>query len=316
MILVTLGWPHIEKIMVQLPLISSFLWTIYGPTREDAWRAARKAASTLNYLGIQDAPRKRRDSSQSPGAWAGSVIRTGVDGTFALTSQEKWGKSRAQVEEVKAMLEKDPTALDRKRLEQIRGFLQYVAQTCTSMTSYMIGFHMTIDSWRKSRDEEEWCPLATWQVINKNDEDWSGVEETAPDKAPSMVKAVPRFKYDVEALLCLIKPGKPPLQRVRAQATAKVYYGFGDASGCGFGATIKIGDEIIYEYGQWSSEVTETKSSNWRELNNSVEALERVVKTHDLEGSEIFIFTDNTTAEAAFRKGHPNQKPSLNWCFD
>jgi hypothetical protein len=58
------------------------------------------------------------------------------------------------VEEVKAMLEKDPTALDRKRLEQIRGFLQYVAQTYTSMTSYMIGFHMTIDSWRKSRDKE------------------------------------------------------------------------------------------------------------------------------------------------------------------
>jgi hypothetical protein len=125
-----------------------------GPTREDAWQAAQKAASTLNYLGIQDASRERRDSSQSPGAWAGSVIRTGVDGTFSLTSQEKWDKARAQVEEVKAMLEKDPTALDRKRLEQIRGFLQYVAQTYTSMTSYMIGFHMTIDSWRKSRDKE------------------------------------------------------------------------------------------------------------------------------------------------------------------
>jgi hypothetical protein len=48
--------------------------------------------------------------------------------------------------------------------------------------------------------------------------------------------------------------------------------------------------------------VTETKSSNWREL-NLVETLERVVKEYDLDGSKIFIFTDNTTAEAAFWKG-------------
>jgi hypothetical protein len=48
---------------------------------------------------------------------------------------------------------------------------------------------------------------------------------------------------------------------VQAKATAKVYYSFGDASGCSFGATIQIGDKIFY--GQWSSEVTETKPSNW-----------------------------------------------------
>jgi hypothetical protein len=52
------------------------------------------------------------------------------------------------------------------------------------------------------------------------------------------VKAVPRLRHDVEALVKLMEPAKPPLKRVRAEATAKVYYGFGDASGCGFGATI------------------------------------------------------------------------------
>jgi hypothetical protein len=116
------------------------------------------------------------------------------------------------------------------------------------------------------------------------------------------------LQHDIAALLKLLEPEKPPLKRVRAKATAKVYYGFGDASGCGFGATIQIGEEIIYEYGQWSSEVTETKSSNWRELNNLVEALERIVKEYALEGSEIFIFTDNTTAEAAFWKGTSKSK--------
>jgi hypothetical protein len=38
-------------------------------------------------------------------------------------------------------------------------------------------------------------------------------------------------------------------------------------------------------------------------LNNLVEALESLVVEHALRGSEIFIFTDNSTAEAAFWKG-------------
>jgi hypothetical protein len=42
---------------------------------------------------------------------------------------------------------------------------------------------------------------------------------------------------------------------------------------------------------------------NWRELNNLVEALERIFKTHDLGGCEFFMFTDNSTAEAAYWKG-------------
>ncbi len=119
-----------------------------GPSRRDAWLAARQAASKLNFLGIQDAPRKRRASSRSPGAWAGGVIKTTDDGVFVMTSQEKWDKAKAQIEEVRIMLERDPNKLNRKRLEQIRGFLQYVTQTYTSLTSFLIGFHMTIDSWR------------------------------------------------------------------------------------------------------------------------------------------------------------------------
>lgn len=117
-----------------------------GPSPEEAWLAGRRAASVLNFLGIQDAPRKRRDSSQSPGAWAGSVIKTGSEGTFVLTSQQKWDKARVLVVEVRTMLENAPSVLNRNRLEQIRGFLQYVAQTYTSLTSYLIGVHLTIDS--------------------------------------------------------------------------------------------------------------------------------------------------------------------------
>jgi hypothetical protein len=274
-----------------------------GPSRRDAWLAARQAASKLNFLGIQDAPRKRRASSRSPGAWAGGVIKTTDDGVFVMTSQEKWDKAKAQIEEVRIMLERDPNKLNRKRLEQIRGFLQYVTQTYTSLTSFLIGFHMTIDSWRPGRDDEGWRYAQTlWEQMKKEDEDWSR-EEVNPEEVPVTVEAVPRFKDDLKALGRLMSAEHPPLKRARCKRTSKVYYGFGDASGSGFGATIQIEDEIHYEYGQWCSEVTEERSSNWRELNNLVEALERTVEEHDMHGCEIFIFTDNSTAEAAFWKG-------------
>jgi hypothetical protein len=275
-----------------------------GPCWEDAWLAGRRAASVLNHLGIQDAPRKRQDSLQRPGALAGSVIKTGAEGTVVLTSQEKWDKARVLVVELRNMLENSPFGLNQKRLEQIWGFLQYVAQTHTSLTSYLIGVHMTIDSWQRGRNLEGWrLPLVSWRNFEIPDKDWVDGEEDAQEDSRTNVEAVPCLKHDVDAPLRLLAPMKPPLKRVRAKASAKAYYGFGDASGYGFGATLQIDDKILYEYGQWSSEVTESRSSNWQERNNLVYKLERVVVNHDLGGSEMFIFTDNSTAKAAFWKG-------------
>jgi hypothetical protein len=95
----------------------------------------------------------------------------------------------------------------------------------------------------------------------------------------------------------------PVVRRVRCRKACKAYYGFGDASGLAFRATIQIGDKIWYEYGQWKSEVVEAQSSNWREFTNLVEFLEDVILRHKLAGSEIFMFTDNSTSESAFWKG-------------
>jgi hypothetical protein len=206
-----------------------------GSSRKEAWAAARRAASTLNHLGIQDAPRKQRDSSQSPGAWAGSVVRTGAEGVNVLTSsQEKWDKSKRLLEEVWDMLELDPTKLVRKRLEQIRGFLQYVIQTYSGFASYLIAFHMTIDGFRRGRDENRWrMAEALWKEENKDNEDWDR-NKVESEAIPELVSAVPRFREDVRALRRLMKADKPPLKRSLGKKTARAYYGFGDASGSGF----------------------------------------------------------------------------------
>jgi hypothetical protein len=79
-----------------------------GSSCKEAWQEAHRAASKLNYQGIQDAPQKQRASSQSPGAWAGSAIRMGKEGVHVLTSHGKWDKAKRLLEDVWAMLEYNP----------------------------------------------------------------------------------------------------------------------------------------------------------------------------------------------------------------
>jgi len=80
------------------------------------------------------------------------------------------------------------------------------------------------------------------------------------------------------------------------------FYGFGDASGSGFGSTLVINSEIVFCHGQWVEEI-EKESSNYRELTNLVFAIEEAYAAGLLSDGALFMFTDNTTAEAAFYKG-------------
>jgi hypothetical protein len=79
-------------------------------------------------------------------------------------------------------------------------------------------------------------------------------------------------------------------------------YVFGDASGNGFGTTLLFGSELHYRYGQWSRAYSE-QSSNYRELTNLMLGIEKACQAGLLEVCEIFLFTDNGTAEAVFHKG-------------
>ena len=67
-----------------------------GIEEETTWRIARQVASRLQYLGIQDAPRKRRPPTRKTGAWAGSIFSTENNKIIQTVSQEKWDKGKAQ----------------------------------------------------------------------------------------------------------------------------------------------------------------------------------------------------------------------------
>ena len=61
---------------------------IVGSNRELYWQAMRQAASLFNSLGIQDAARKRRFPSQSPGLWSGNLINTVGEPTLGVSQDQ------------------------------------------------------------------------------------------------------------------------------------------------------------------------------------------------------------------------------------
>ena len=121
---------------------------------EEAWKTVCRFSSVMSNLGIQDAARKRTSPSDTPGPWAGSVVHT-KGGLYQLVSQKKWDKTKSLLGELREMIESSSDGMvDRKRLEQIRGFLIYVSRTYPWMPPYLKGLHLTIDGWRPGRDAE------------------------------------------------------------------------------------------------------------------------------------------------------------------
>jgi hypothetical protein len=81
-----------------------------------------------------------------------------------------------------------------------------------------------------------------------------------------------------------------------------VVYSFSDASGSGFGGSWYNGERVAYQSGQWAEDYA-ARTSNFRELANLVIALEQAHERGSLRNSEVFIFTDNSTAESNFFRG-------------
>jgi hypothetical protein len=125
-----------------------------GPTVEHTWRVARQVVSRIQYLGQQEAARKRRPPTQRPGAWAGSVFRTSKDSVVKLVSQEKWDKAKALVKNLSDIihLNGDNTTFNYKELERTRGFLVHLSMTYDMFRHHLKGFHLTLSSHNGQRD--------------------------------------------------------------------------------------------------------------------------------------------------------------------
>ena len=301
-----------------------------GPSEDDCHATSHRVASIINYLGMQDAPRKRREGALRPGAWAGAICFTILGwGLYVSCSQEKWDKGKGIVESLyDQVVVNHAIWLDRKSLEKDVGFLVHLSRTFPAFFAYFKGIYHTMESWRCGRDSDGWkfSKTAWWNLMaGAVDDDEDGLEDLPFDEArriytrrnqaedkPTQVKVVDRLANDLSALKALFNHDKPPRRLVRGKAIKEVQYGFGDASGKGFGASWEVKNgELYYRLGTWGSDMSD-KSSNLRELKNLVETLEVMAKLGHLSGFEIFICTDNAVSEAAYFNGSSSSEELFN----
>ncbi len=276
------------------------------------------------YVGMQDALRKLRSAggTRRPGAWAGAAVYIEDDGVVVLTSQDKWDRMKVICLHWLGLIDKGHTSLDFKRLRSDRGFMVYVTQAYPGMKPYLKGFHLTLEMWRGNRDSDGWKEKPP-PPQKKADEgaghdgyeslediklsllaDSLCEEEDTHTDGPSsgLTPVAPRFKSDLEAILHLADGEKPQLRYGRSKHTMTAYYGFGDASSGGFGATIQRPGGLYGRYGLWGKD-DEAKSSNYRELRNLVDTVEEEANEGHFNESELWLFTDNSTAEGCFYQG-------------
>ena len=128
-----------------------------GHSVENIWQVSRQIAARVQYLGIQDAPRKRRPPSQRPGAWAGAMISSSLESNSKSASEAKWAKGKRILKDLLFKLEENPSAeLDFKFLESKTGFLGHLSMTFEFMVPFLKGFYLTLNSWRLGRDKDGW----------------------------------------------------------------------------------------------------------------------------------------------------------------
>ncbi len=119
--------------------------------------------------------------------------------------------------------------------------------------------------------------------------------------------AVPHFEEDLEALVALTEGACPAKRCVRSQQTLTAYYGLGDALSAGYRATVECPNDLHGRFGLWGRD-EEDQSLNYAELHNLVETVEEEAPSGYLMDGELWIFTDNLTAESCFFKGGSSLK--------
>lgn len=292
----------------------------------------------VNWLGMQNAARKYRDGSRTPGAWIGGIVHTAGEVTVSIT-QVRWDKAKGILRGMKEQRE-NGNKFPLKKLLSERGYLTYISQTYTSMVPYMKGIHLTVDSWRDGRDDDGWklnLDARTTEALRKRrdgtpeenlKEALKEVKEAVDDEvdslpannmkpskknhnvAPLEVHGAKRLGSDLEALDKMFSPIEPVKRHTRAKHHSMVKFGFSDASGDGYGSGLgKLKSRPNLRFGKWgiyfsSSDV----SSNNRELRTIVDGIEIDYHRGLLDGHEVFFFTDNAVAEKAYYKGTSSSK--------
>ena len=234
---------------------------VTGSSKESCHRVHRQFASRIQYLGVQDAPRKFRPPSHTnAGAWTGTVFKVTPTSIVKTVTVEKWSKCKALIQNLSATHQSEKSrassSLNRKELERIAGFLNHLAMTFEDITPFLKGFYLTLNSWRDKRNEDGWkITDKAWlnSVMDRHDRGLmsdneldQALEPSDSAIAPNTVEACSRFESDLNTLTRFFHLPDPPVVSIRTKHIITVVYSFGDASGSGLGATFTNGTGFSY----------------------------------------------------------------------
>lgn len=183
-------------------------------------------------------------------------------------------------------------------MERTRGFFNHLQCTYPSIAPFLKDLHLTLDGWRGSHDQDLWPKEA--------DADSDDDQDAPPAQPPQYVNPAPQLAADLKVLSLMFAAERPTIRHVRAVRIAVALYGFADASESGFGSSAQLpSSRMQIRYSMWGEDA-EDKSSSYRELQNLVDTVE--ANLNDLRDSELFLFTDNSTTEAAYYHGNSSNK--------
>jgi hypothetical protein len=234
-----------------------------GATVEQTWVITRQVASRIQHRGMQDAGRKRTSPVRNPGPWAGSVFETSATEVLKTVTLEKWVKAKKYIQNLWDILsgsDWETKMLSYKELEVVRGFLGHIRLTFELIVPYLKGFHLTLSAHLDQRDSEGWkMNNKAWDAycIMNNLEADEGRHDVEYDvmgrqKPPKEVKAVPLLRDNIYALNEFFSAATPPKIRDQCSQIQVVRYGFGDASGSGFGSTLQTPQGLQLTVSYWS----------------------------------------------------------------
>jgi hypothetical protein len=274
-----------------------------GASEADCWQVGHRIASYLAYLGLQVALRKLRSPTQQPGPWAGTIAFSCPQGVGVTCPLDKWQKAQGLIAALQVELASG-SRIQRKPLESTRGFFIHLMRTFPIITPYLKGIHLTLDGWRPHRDQDMW---------KVQEEDWEDTTDfICLDDAPSVLAPAPRLSSNLECLRQLFANPTPPTRMIRCMRWQTAVYGFVDASSAGFGGSFALPDgSVFFRHGLWGRDA-DSMSSNFKELCNLVDSIEEGVQSRELADTELFILTDNTTAEGCYYKGNADNRQLFN----
>ena len=147
-----------------------------GSSADHAWQVRRRHASRMQYLGMQDAPRKAEAPAQAqPRNWIGGSLRITLEGIWILIPDQKWMKLRSILKEIGLWLQADLKGqpfLEHKKLERFTGFIIHISMTLDDFKPFTKGLYLTMHSWR-SGVHSNWGPPDPELAVEEMEEKWS-----------------------------------------------------------------------------------------------------------------------------------------------